>query len=236
VRALCLHHDHASSGDLVAEHLQLGGWQVDERVVVPAERFGSPGVEHRFPDPARYDLVVPGGAPWSAYDDALVGSWLRPELEWLRGAVAAGVPILAICFGAQALARALGGGVAASEWPELGYVEIETDEPDLVGPGPWFQWHNDTFTLPPGAREVARNAAGPQAYVIGRCLAVQFHPEVTPEIVAAWLANGGEAQAVRRGVDPARLLAAAREERTAARTRCAALLDAFLAGAATQPT
>jgi hypothetical protein len=60
---------------------------------------------------------------------------------------------------------------------------------------------------------------------------VQFHPEVTPEIVAAWLANGGEAQAVRRGVDPARLLATVHEQRAAARARCATLVDAFLAGA-----
>jgi GMP synthase-like glutamine amidotransferase len=229
VRALCVHHDHVTSGDLVTDHLRSRGWQVDERVVVPPERFGSPGVEHRFPDPAGYDLLVPGGAPWSAYDDALVGSWLRPELEWLRTAAAAGVPILAICFGAQALARALGGGVAASERPELGHVEIETDEPELVGPGPWFQWHYDTFTVPPGAREIARNAAGPQAYTIGRGLAVQFHPEVTPEIVAAWLVNGGEGQAIRRGIDPARLLAALREQRDAARARCAALVDSFLA-------
>jgi GMP synthase-like glutamine amidotransferase len=229
VRALCVHHDHVTSGDLVAGHLRSRGWRVEERVVVPPERFGSPGVDHRFPDPTGYDLLVPGGAPWSAYDDALVGSWLGPELEWLRVSATAGVPILAICFGAQALARALGGGVAASDRPELGHVGIETDEPDLVGPGPWFQWHHDTFTVPPGAREIARNAAGPQAYTIGRSLAVQFHPEVTPEIVAGWLANGGEAQAVRRGIDPARLLAVLRQQRTAARARCAALVDAFLA-------
>jgi GMP synthase-like glutamine amidotransferase len=232
VRALLVHHDHLSSGDLVAEHLRRDGWQVEERVVVPPERFGSPGVDQRFPDPAGYDLVVPGGAPWSAYDDALVGSWLRPELDWLRAAVAARVPVLAICFGAQALARALGGGVAPSARPELGHVEIDTDEPDLVGPGPWFQWHNDTFTVPPGAREIARNGAGPQAYTVGRCLAVQFHPEVTPEIVAAWLANGGAAHAAGRGVEPARLLADLRDRRVAAQARCATLVDAFLARAA----
>ena len=232
MRALRVHHDHLSSGDLVAEHLRLRGWEVEERVVVPPDRFGSPGIGHRFPDPAGYDLLVPGGAPWSAYDDVLVGAWLRPELDWLRAAAAAGVPVLAICFGAQALARALGGGVAASDRPELGYTDIETDEPGLVGPGPWFQWHYDTFTVPPGAREVARNAAGPQAYAIGRCLAVQFHPEVTPEIVAAWMANGGAGQAARRGIDPAGLLAGMRAERAASRARCAALVDAFLIDAA----
>ncbi len=195
---------------------------------MPPDRFGSPGVEFRFPDPAGYDLLVPGGAPWSAYDEALIGPWLRPEIEWLRSARAADVPVFAICFGAQVLARALGGQVTPSDRPEIGYVEVETDDPALVGPGPWFQWHSDRFTVPPGAREIARNDAAPQAYTIGRCLATQFHPEATPEMVGDWLAAGGEAEAARYGIDPHRLRHDLERERAAAPYRAAALVDAFL--------
>jgi len=96
VRALFILHDHLSSGGHVAERLRDLGWAVEERLVVPPDRFGSPGVEFRFPDPAGYDLLVPGGAPWSAYDEALIGPWLRPEIEWLRSARAADVPVFAI--------------------------------------------------------------------------------------------------------------------------------------------
>lgn len=229
MRALLLLHDHVSAGGFVTGRLRELGWEVDERIVVPPERFASPGVEFDFPEPAGYDLLIPAGAPWSAYDDTL--TWLGPELAWLRSAHGTGVPILAICFGAQALARALGGEVRRSPRPEIGYVGIETDDPSLVGPGPWFQWHYDMFTPPPGAREIARNNTAPQAYAVGRSLAVQFHPEVTPEVAAAWLAHGGAAQAERHGVDPAVLLRDAGDQREAASARAAELVDAFLARA-----
>jgi GMP synthase-like glutamine amidotransferase len=218
-----------SSGGFVTSRLRERGWEVDERTVVPPDRFGSPGVTFDFPGPGGYDLLIPAGAPWSAYDDALIGAWLRPELDWLRSAHRAGVPILAICFGAQALARALGGEVTRNHRPEIGYVAIDTDDPALVAPGPWFQWHYDRFTPPPGAREIARNAAAPQAYTIGRSLAVQFHPEVTPEVAAAWLANGGAEKARSHGIDPEALLRDATGRRDEAAARAAALVDAFLA-------
>jgi GMP synthase-like glutamine amidotransferase len=228
MRALYINHDHASSGGFVALRLRERGWDVDERVVVPAERYDSPGVSFGFPDPAGYDLLIPGGAPWGAYDDELIGSWLGPELHWLRAAVAADIPVLAICFGAQALARALGGKAEPNDRPEIGYVAVESDVPELIGPGPWFQWHFDRFAVPPGAREVARNDTAPQAYVLGRSLAVQFHPEVSPEIVASWLANGGDEEARKHGIDPDSLLRDAEREGPAARQRAATLVDAYL--------
>ena len=55
---------------------------------------------------------------------------------------------------------------------------------DRVPSGPWLAWHEDGFTLPPLAYELARNAFGVQAFCHCRHLAVQFHPEVTPAIVA----------------------------------------------------
>ena len=233
MRALCVLHDAFSSTGLIGDALRARGWQVDETLIVPAERYDTPDVDFSFPDHRDYDLLVPMGAPWSAYDDAAVGRWLVPELSWLSHAVASGAAVFGICFGAQALARALGGSVTLSTHPEIGWTVIEPIDPGLISPGPWFQWHFDTFTPPPGATVLARtvpaeNAAAVQAYRIGRSLGVQFHPEVTALDIKMWLDNGGDAQARSRGIDPADLLAEAARQEEAARARANDLTDAYL--------
>jgi hypothetical protein len=54
-----------------------------------------------------------------------------------------------------------------------------------------FQWHGDTFDLPKGALLLASSALYPnQAFRYGdRVYALQFHIEVTPEIVRDWLSQ-----------------------------------------------
>lgn len=229
MRALCVLHDHVSAGGHLVARLGERGWQVDELLVVPAERYTDPDVSVEFPAPTDYDLLVMLGAPWSACDDELIGRWLVPELAWLRAAAEADVPMLAVCFGAHALTRALGGRVVRSDAPEIGYVTVDSDDPDLVAPGPWFQWHYDRFEPPPGAVPIARNGAATQAYRIGRALAVQFHPEVTPDVVVGWLDNGGEQFVRECDTDPDELLVSVEEHAAEAPARAAALVDAFLA-------
>ncbi len=225
---LIVHHDHASPAGPVADRFAALGWQVADHLVVPAESFHAPGVTTAFPEFSEFDAVVVLGSPWSAYDHELIGSWVRPEIEQLRKADAAGVPVLGICFGGQLLATAHGGSVARSDTPEIGWADIETDDEGTVPGGPWFQWHYDRWQLPPGATELARNPAASQAFVLRRNLALQFHPELTTASLAGWLANGGTAEAARRGVDVAELLA--RTERLAgeAAGRATALVDGFL--------
>jgi GMP synthase-like glutamine amidotransferase len=227
-RALCILHDAYSTTGLIGQALRARGWEVDEVLVVPAERFDSPGVEVSLPDHRDYDLLVPMGAPWSAYDDALIGTWLGPELAWLADAISAGGSVLGICFGGQALARALGGSVALGPRPEIGWTRIEPEESSWLEPGPWFQWHYDALTPPPGATVLARTEAAIQAYRIGRSLGVQFHPEVTSADIRMWLDNGGDAQARAVGVDPRRMLAQAASESAEAQLRAASLLARFL--------
>jgi hypothetical protein len=82
---------------------------------------------------------------------------------------------------------------------------VRTRDPELVSEGPWFQWHFDTFSTPPGATLVAETDAGPQAYVHGRHLGVQFHPEVTPEIMEGWVRTYRH-ELDDEGVDPDALL------------------------------
>lgn len=221
-------HDHASASGHVGERLRMRGFEIDEVVVVPPDRFGDPGVEFDFPDPASYDLLVPTGAPWSVYDHERIGSWVKPEIAWLADAVDADVPVLAICFGAQALAVALGGETVRAPRPEVGWVQIESSDPTLVPEGPWMQWHYDRFVVPPGAVELARNDVCPQAYRYGRSLGVQFHPELTAEGIGVWLDHGGDVGARALGIDPdgLRRECAGRDEQ--ARIRAHQLVDAFL--------
>jgi GMP synthase-like glutamine amidotransferase len=64
---------------------------------------------------------------------------------------------------------------------------LRSKGPELIPEGPWFEWHHDSFTVPPGGKLIAETDVGPQAYVIGRSLGLKFHPEVTPEIVEGWV-------------------------------------------------
>ena len=228
MRVLFMQHDHVSPPGPVAERFAQRGYEVVESVIVPRDRFDSPDVSFNFPEVGEYDVVVPMGAPWGAWYDERIGTWLTPELDWLRNVQAGDVPILGICFGAQALARALGGSVAPGPRAEIGYTWITSDDESLVPGGPWFQWHYDRFTVPPGAVEIARNPLASQAYVIGRSLAVQFHPEVTTACLRGWLDEGGLEEAQEDGVDPDELLAFTVREEPKAIQRAHALVDAFL--------
>jgi len=173
-----------------------------------------------------FDAVVVTGAPWSVDGDE-VRPWIGVLLERLREAVAREVPVLGICFGAQAFAEANGGWVARARDKEVGLHEVETDDPDLVPAGPWFMWHGDTFGPPEGATVVARTDAGPQAYTLGPHLLVQFHPEATADTVSAWL-DYDDADFHASGIDPEATLAELRRNESDARARADAFLGRFL--------
>ncbi|TPQ23509.1 type 1 glutamine amidotransferase [Streptomyces sporangiiformans] len=228
MRALIVRHEHVTEPGLVGDRLAEHGYRLTTVTVVPEPRHHAPDVPFDFPDAADWDLIVSLGAPWSVYDHAAVGSWIDGELALLRKAHHLGVPVLGVCFGAQALTTALGGSVEAAPRPEIGWTEIETDLPALVPPGPWFQWHYDRCVLPPGAVELARNAVCTQAFRVGRSLGVQFHPEITTAMVRGWLGLGGAEQCVRHGVDPHALLAHSRAMEADARANTRLLVDGFL--------
>lgn len=144
-------------------------------------------VDGRDPAPVLggYDLVVVMGSHEAADDDRV--PWLAPELAFVTAALDRGCPVLGICFGGQLLARALHGTVTRAARPERGFTTVESDDPELVRPGPWMQLHADSFTPPPGAREIARNASGAQAFLAGKALGLQFHPEITVDSFESWI-------------------------------------------------
>jgi GMP synthase-like glutamine amidotransferase len=228
VRVLFVKQDHASPAGPVAEAFADLGYDVAELLVVPEERFHDPGVTVSFPDPAGYDAIVPMGAPWSVYDDTTIGSWIGDELAFLRQALAAGVPILGICFGGQALAAALGGSVEPAPQPEIGWQLVATDRPGLVEPGPWFQWHTDRWRLPAGVTDFARTAVAGQAFTAGQALGLQFHPELTPAMLDGWLRNGGAALLATYGIDADVLTAQTASLAPGAASRARTLVQRFV--------
>ena len=235
MRVLFIQHDHVSPVGAIGDRFAAHGFDVEELLVVPEDRFHDPAVNVAFPDPAEYDALVPMGAPWSVYDHATIGAWVLEELTFLRRAHESGVPILGICFGGQAVAAALGGSVVRAEQSEIGWYSVDTDDADLVDAGPWFEWHHDRWVAPPGARVLARTPAAEQAFVVGRTLAVQFHPELTPTMLDGWLANGGRQYIEAQDLDVEELRARTAREAPAAEERSRALVDAFLARVATAP-
>ncbi|HLK75746.1 MAG TPA: gamma-glutamyl-gamma-aminobutyrate hydrolase family protein [Streptosporangiaceae bacterium] len=186
---------------------------------------------HLFPDdgplppPGDADGIVVLGAVSSVNDP---DPWIAEELAWLRAADQAGVPVLGICFGAQALCAVLGGRVEALPRREIGWTMVDSADPDVIPPGPWLEFHNDRCLPPPGAAILATNDVAVQAFRIGPHLAVQFHPEVDGPLLKLWLDAHTDSDPVALGIDPGQFLADTIREEPAARDRTARLVAAFL--------
>jgi GMP synthase-like glutamine amidotransferase len=179
-----------------------------------------------WPDPRAYGAIAPLGAEQSVERSS--DPWIAPQVAFLREAHQAGIPVLGLCFGGQALAAALGGEVRAAPAPEIGWVELEPLDGGAVASGPWFAWHEDTFTLPPGAVELARTPVCAHAFRVGRSVGLQFHPEVTPEIVEGWV-RGGRDTLARNRIDGTAMSAQTRDGADGHRARAFALFDAISA-------
>ncbi len=196
----------------------LAGWAMRrglELDVVRVDRWSE------LPDPAEYGFGVALGS-YASLTGAR-SAWVEREVEWIRRADAACVPVLGICFGAQALAVALGGSVRRMARPEFDWIELDTFDSDRIPAGPWAALHEDSIALPPLAYELARNRAGSQAFTLDRHVGVQFHPEATGALLSRWVSDR------RQSLPPsaARLLTHAHEHATAAARGALRLFDWF---------
>jgi GMP synthase-like glutamine amidotransferase len=215
--ALVLEHEPDAPAALLAR------WAAARGIALETVAAGDP-----IPDPAGRPFLVTLGSEASAYDDAV--PWLAAERDALDRALDAAVPVLGICFGAQHLARALGGAVGPAATSEVGWMEVETLAPEIVPAGPWLQWHHDAFEVPPAAELLARSAACAQAFRLGPHLGVQFHPEVTAQVVRDWAGSYPESLE-RAGTSAAAVLADTDRLAAGAARDADALFDAFLASA-----
>jgi GMP synthase (glutamine-hydrolysing) len=147
------------------------------------------------PDWAKYDGLIFLGGSMSVNDDL---AWLGVELDAIGRAVKAGQPVLGICLGAQLIAKALGAEVRRNPESEIGWYPIsctasaETDRLFTgLGTEYVFHWHGETFDLPPGGELLATSErCRNQAFRVGeRQYGIQFHLEVTPEMIEDWSRN-----------------------------------------------
>ena len=178
--------------------------------------------------------------------------WIEPEIELMRDAERRGVPILGHCLGGQLLARAFGAPVTRAPHLELGWGHVAVSDAALArewlgvqaSAVEFFQWHGDTFALPSVARPLLTgNWCTNQAFVIERPgyahVGMQFHIEMTPELVRLWAADPSaarEAETERRrtggpAVQSPEQMVQDLEARTARMGRVAAhLYDRWLLG------
>lgn len=180
----------------VTHHGQLGVALHERAAVIDLYKPWRDGV---LPDLGSFDALVVFGGEQSALDDA-IHPHLQPLSALMAESAGRGVATLGICLGAQLFARGLGGQNLLGRTPEFGWVSVSRLGADAVLDAvpeefPIFQWHSDTFTLPPGAVQLARSAgAEVQAFRFGRAgYATQFHFEASRAVARDWLRRFPEA-------------------------------------------
>jgi len=166
-----------------------------ERRSIPWKLLSIDGGDPVPRDARKFSGLVFMGGPMSVNDDL---PWIIPALELARDAVRKDVPLLGHCLGGQLISKALGGSVRANPVKEIGWGEVRVADNEVARE--WFgglqsfesfQWHGETFSIPPGATRVMENPhCANQGYALGKHFGMQCHVEMTEELVNAWLASG----------------------------------------------
>ena len=203
----------------------LADWLVDRGIahsVLPV--WESPLPE----DPTAYAWICSLGSEQTPGRDSSP-AWVDAEISFLRrGASTRTCPSSA---SASAARRSPARRAATSTPPipaEVGWIEVETSDPERIPPGPWLHFHYDQLELPDGAVELARSPAGTAAFELGPHLGLQFHPETTPGDRRR-LGRSERATLDRLGIGAEELAEQARRSGEGARNDARRLFDAWWA-------
>ncbi|MDX1778783.1 MAG: type 1 glutamine amidotransferase [Thermodesulfobacteriota bacterium] len=150
----------------------------------------------KFDLPSDCSGVIILGGPMNV-DDESDYPFLREEKDFIKELIRQETPLLGICLGAQLIAQAAGGEVFKADKKEIGWYEVSLStegEDDLIVKGlpkvfQVFQWHEDTFSIPPQGKRLITAAGCPnQGFKVGtRCYGIQFHLEADAEMIDGWL-------------------------------------------------
>jgi len=183
---LLILHQKSSSAGAVGRWLQNQGYEL---------QIKHPNQGEELPENLEdYSGLIVFGGPMSANDDC---PKIKREINWLNQALDQSLPYLGICLGAQMMIRQLGGTISKHDkaMVEIGYrrVEATPSGTKLISHWPerFFQWHGEGFDLPAGTTALAHGQRFKnQAYCYGKLVfGVQFHPEVTSQIIERWTIN-----------------------------------------------
>ncbi len=188
--ALLLQHTPQERGGLFEKILQEKGWILDVRPL-----FSGASLPASLKD---YGMVLIMGGPMSVNDEEAY-PFLKDEIPFIGKALKIGHPVFGICLGAQLMAKALGARVYPGPHKEIGWYwlnQTPSARPDPLFAllDPYFlvfQWHGETFDLPPEALCLAGNQAYPnQAFRFGTsAYGLQFHFELTKPMLRTWLSS-----------------------------------------------
>jgi GMP synthase-like glutamine amidotransferase len=218
-RVLFLRHHPEDSPGLIGRAFVEKGFELD--VVLFESETSTPSLDD-------VEVLVVGGSKCAVYDQKTQDSFLNRELELIREAGERGIPVLGICFGAQALCHFHGGSVRPAKFPEVGWYDVTPSVGSLVVPGPWFEFHFDECVVPEHAEVLATTGSTVQAFTVGRNFAVQFHPEVEVEQLRDWLNAGADDDAREFGLDVEELLEQSERLTPGATQRARDLVGIFL--------
>ena len=136
------------------------------------------------------------GGPMSVNDPL---PWIDTVCALIREAATEDIPVIGHCLGGQLMSKAFGGRVTPSPIKEIGWGPVYAEANDSAHHwlGDWidetggeatvFQWHGETFSIPPGAERIVTNAhCTNQMFALGPHLAMQCHVEMTTGMIDAW--------------------------------------------------
>ncbi|MBI5043845.1 MAG: type 1 glutamine amidotransferase [Nitrospirae bacterium] len=171
---------------------------------------------YKIPDASDYNALIVMGGPMNVYETDEF-PYLIEEEKIIKKAIEKNYLVLGICLGAQMMAKALGANVTKGKTKEIGWYDISLTEDGLEDKALGllgekvrvFQWHGDAFEIPSGAVRLANSELfANQAFRYGkRAYALQFHLEVTEDIIKNWLKHGEEELKPLKGIiDPKKIV------------------------------
>ena len=184
------------------DFLESDGYVLD-KILAPEDPIPQSAIE--------FSAIILLGGPMSVYEGI---PYLTKEQFLIRDAYRRNIPVLGVCLGSQLIAGALGGTVFRGAKKEIGWYDVKVTDKGLdnlfkglekkeIGV---FQWHGDTYTLPQNAVVLAYSDLYPQAFKIGSAYGLQFHLEVTTDMIKVWTEEYRE-EIKREGIELEKIIA-----------------------------